>query len=774
MAQKSRYAARPITNGSSGQVAQAATQEFKRIEQVLNDKTFPMPGMDNAYNAAAFPGTTDEAKITRAIAQAAADGVDVVWIPASMLPYDASLVTFNTAVHMFREGGNPSTAVFDPLAYGAGLGDSYYGLQAALNAMTTDGTLEWDSTLNHSKPLWVKKAGSKVVGNAHFTVSATATTSCLQPTYQGGPTILAEDGTATIPELVSSLLTGSGQAIQFTGNNNWFNLRSDFHTLELHGLPAFSVRVTVKPSDTTGGFVVGSSGRFSPYETANACFFLSARGADLFPQFLLNLTSGNVTLTSSVALTAGVQAHLAGDYDGSTIRLFVDGVLRASQAATGTLVQDGMEDVLTGHQGGGQAPDLGAGAIFRGTWDSLEISKASKHTVGFTPPTAKYSPDSNTLALMNFDEVIGPLAKVYHDSSYGYAWYRQRTPTITGIPGFECRGVVFSPQTQGTVGGVYIGPFSYRWAVRDCNFTGCWNSIMATIGDVYGWQVDRVYIQANGAITPRFGICTGAFGGLASCRNVMILGCKWPIRCSNSQISFDAIYLLVYSGQTIASMYITSENGVGLNLTNVSFSAEGASSGTLRAQLILGNVTRCTTSLHGCFFETPNGTPFVIIDGIESTGFHECQFANPPTPPSSVMVIKNAQGTLGPIRISSRQTGTWTPWADVAGSVILTPIGKGMAITFSATPTFDCSLRDSFEITLTANVTSSTLSNVTPGQRLTFWIKQDATGGRTFVWPTNVKGAGTIDGTVSKASQQEFEVGLDGNAYAVAAMVTGL
>lgn len=80
---------------------------------------------------------------------------------------------------------------------------------------------------------------------------------------------------------------------------------------------------------------------------------------------------------------------------------------------------------------------------------------------------------------------------------------------------------------------------------------------------------------------------------------------------------------------------------------------------------------------------------------------------------------------------------------DVAKSIVsgLNPV------TFSATPTFLASLGNTQTITLTGNVTSSTLSNATAGQRLTFNIYQDATGSRTFVWPLTVVGAPTISST---------------------------
>jgi hypothetical protein len=59
-------------------------------------------------------------------------------------------------------------------------------------------------------------------------------------------------------------------------------------------------------------------------------------------------------------------------------------------------------------------------------------------------------------------------------------------------------------------------------------------------------------------------------------------------------------------------------------------------------------------------------------------------------------------------------------------------------VTFSATPTFDCSLGSVQKLTLTGNVTSSSLANCQAGQLVTFEICQDATGGRTFANPAGL------------------------------------
>ena len=81
------------------------------------------------------------------------------------------------------------------------------------------------------------------------------------------------------------------------------------------------------------------------------------------------------------------------------------------------------------------------------------------------------------------------------------------------------------------------------------------------------------------------------------------------------------------------------------------------------------------------------------------------------------------------------------------------------AVPFNATPVFACTDNAvcTFEMSLTGNVTGSTITNLHNGQIVGFILIQDATGGRTFVWPTNVPG-GTIDPTANATSVQYFVV----------------
>lgn len=109
--------------------------------------------------------------------------------------------------------------------------------------------------------------------------------------------------------------------------------------------------------------------------------------------------------------------------------------------------------------------------------------------------------------------------------------------------------------------------------------------------------------------------------------------------------------------------------------------------------------------------------------------------------------------------LSSSGVGTLAQpaFADISGAASATQKNELQAtIAFSATPVFDASVNGSNIIVLTGNVSSSTLTGGVAGQRFTFIIMQDGVGSHTFVFPTNVKGAGTIAATISGFNVQDF------------------
>ncbi len=102
---------------------------------------------------------------------------------------------------------------------------------------------------------------------------------------------------------------------------------------------------------------------------------------------------------------------------------------------------------------------------------------------------------------------------------------------------------------------------------------------------------------------------------------------------------------------------------------------------------------------------------------------------------------------------ASGGAGAVTARALVAADLALT-----VAVPFSATPVFNAGLAPipTFTMTLTGNVTSSTITNASGGQLATFVITQDGTGGRTFAWPPNFKDPSPIAPDATLVSVQTF------------------
>jgi hypothetical protein len=94
-------------------------------------------------------------------------------------------------------------------------------------------------------------------------------------------------------------------------------------------------------------------------------------------------------------------------------------------------------------------------------------------------------------------------------------------------------------------------------------------------------------------------------------------------------------------------------------------------------------------------------------------------------------------------------------------------VGPPVAVPFSVSPTFTSSVGGLvvFSMTLTGNVVSSSLA-LPSAAIVIFQISQDGTGSRTFAWPANVNGGGTVQGPAGQVFTQHFY--FDGtNAWAL-------
>lgn len=134
----------------------------------------------------------------------------------------------------------------------------------------------------------------------------------------------------------------------------------------------------------------------------------------------------------------------------------------------------------------------------------------------------------------------------------------------------------------------------------------------------------------------------------------------------------------------------------------------------------------------------------------------------PPTSPDGIPVLTNP-----PAQALQTIDGSIT----IEGNLIVTGTindgGTIYTVAFSTTPVFDGDLGSSFKITLTGNVTSSTIVNMGGKITVPFRIIQDATGGRAWVWPANVRGGGDVNPGPNARSMQLFALDTDGSMDAV-------
>lgn len=101
---------------------------------------------------------------------------------------------------------------------------------------------------------------------------------------------------------------------------------------------------------------------------------------------------------------------------------------------------------------------------------------------------------------------------------------------------------------------------------------------------------------------------------------------------------------------------------------------------------------------------------------------------------------------------------------------IPTVTGGLVEVPYASNPNFNCALVTgpvTFDITLTGNVSSSTLSGSYPGQIVTFILRQNVTGNWTFAWPSNVNDPGIINSMASSKTVQMFIADASGQLWPV-------
>jgi hypothetical protein len=224
----------------------------------------------------------------------------------------------------------------------------------------------------------------------------------------------------------------------------------------------------------------------------------------------------------------------------------------------------------------------------------------------------------------------------------------------------------------------------------------------------------------------------------------------------------DPLYGAVNLAQSAAVSGVLggANGGTGVNngASTLTLGGNLTTAGAFASTLTFTGATSVTMPTVGTLMTTSNS---VALAQTPLTALGDMLYAN------STPALARLPGNTTPALNVLTQTGTGSasaaPVWQTASSAGIAPF-TFKAVTFSASPAFSYgSGATTFEVTLTGNVTSSTVSGAAAGQTATFIVCQDATGSRTFTWPTGFKGTMTIGATAGKCNVQTFVY--DGTSY---------
>lgn len=731
-----------------------------------------------------FSTSLNTTSIQSAINYAGTNNYAAVVIPQAYLPYDTSTISDIYTVHRVREG-QFNQDWYDITAYGAdplSSGDASLGAQAALDAIANSSNVAGSKTLYvppgrfvSLSPIWVKSAGVVIRGSDQgYNFAGRAPSRIDGRVGAGGPIIYVQgSSSATVQNLVSALLTGTGQAYQLPTafSSLGFRLREHVHTLELNGLAAFCAEFTFKLATTTGtqGNILSSGGRWLFGDANTRCFSLGKSAGEKLVGRLQLSTTGAVALTGTTSINDGVVHHAAITYDGTTVRLFLDGALEASSLGAGTLVQDIAEEVILGASWGITPQTNGDEGAVPCIVDSVRISNTARYTAAFTRPTAKFTVDGNTLALLNFDASLGSLTKV--SSSAGTGWVGQHGTAIGDASGLELEGITISNNDTGRGTGIYFAGTVRDWSIAHVNILFCRNGILNIDGDAYDWGSHRLFIN-GGTSTSRYGILLTNVAGSGFLSSSWLQGhsvqavVAGQIHASSVFFQNDTRTVFGFVGEN------TLANGVSSVLDACVLNTEpGVTAGTYRGAVAFGGASTGKGIIaRGCTFETGQTAPHLIVDGNIVGEFTACGFVNSGTATTIMQVLASLSH---PVQFNNcAQTGTWRPWSDTTGTATIGRIGPVFSASTGSTLRFDAALADEWDLTLTSDVTQSSWQSISYGQPVSGAIKMDSTGSRLFVWPTNSKGTVTL--SYGSAAVNTFSGFYDGVNVILTSVRTGL
>ena len=556
---------------------------------------------------------------------------------------------------------------------GDGIADDEPALQAILDAqlaMADDGIMTTQprillpcGTYRIGRPLRIKKGKTQLIGSGDLCTTITA-----HPKFVYGPLLVAYPASTHARVTTHApLVAGPGGSYELS-SAHFLSLR-DVPTMDLNGLRAFTVEFFFKASSQTGNdSIISSSG--SRYRADDAgvgglngtAFWVETAGGPFRARVRSDAETAQITGTTTPAI--GRLYHVALSWDGTTARLFINGLQEAAQPLRGALLQRPWEDVVLGPRIA-RWPEATFGPIMATVLvDSVRISDTARYTSTFAAPSAKFSNDRHTLMLLNFDNQYDAFTIGNTKDGDAHLFLRDGNPANIG-PNADL--VIRDLQL---VGGNHPGAFltyavksrlEYVRVLSDVYGIFCWNNCFES-----RWI--RPHVQMG--ITGRFGIANVSQGG--------VFELDFPVFIGGAilfvQGGADATLIRPWFQTEINTYTAVLAYGDALTLVSPTINVETGAP-LLTEGMILNAVT--LVSVNGGYLETHNSAPFVRVDGGGSINFFSTRFVDQSAAPapSVFSVYAAASHPVNAVGVSRASATRLPPWSDTANALLIIESG---------------------------------------------------------------------------------------------------
>lgn len=593
------------------------------------------------------------ANIQAAITDAGTNGSVV--IPADYSGSDSFTNPNNVQIMDMRGDASAYRGLYNVRDFGAkpdDTTDDWAAIQAAIDAASAGNgpfgaVYVPRGTYYVSKPLHITK-GIKFFGAGRGATTITGYSADQGPVLVvSPPTSAGYNGIPTGP----ALATGAGSSMYLDGTYNYtLNLR-EAGAVELNGRSTLTMELFYKPnfSVTAGQYnILSSSGSVTGPDGATS-ISLQHTDNDSITGILNVGGSLRILQTPSNTVSSGNVYHIALTYDGTTVRLFVNGVVKASQAATGTITQKVAEDFVIGPKVNGFMETTFVNFMTKGWIDSVRISATARYTSNFTAPIAKSTYDGNTLFLLNFDNNYDEFTAATTMYGTQYLFIRRFGGGMGQVGNFQLADMSF----------IGTGPeFIYMISslIDNVQVTASRRGF-TFINNCYLNRLNSVRVV--GQSLTQFGFAAGAASGVLAFEDLSISGGHYPFYVDTSSVSVNGLWIEATTGTEIAAV-LKGDMNTSAVIVQPQISTE-TNPNTIRN--VIAVVGAGTVVMNGGIIETSNGAPHVYVYGGGQITHVGGNYSLVGTAPATIYQIASAPMNTIQL-ISPIQQHMNIPWAD--------------------------------------------------------------------------------------------------------------